>query len=39
MPWWGWTLLVLVVIVILPLKFMILKKMLAKSDKENEREF
>ncbi len=32
LPWWGWALIVLAVIIIVPIKLKILKKMLAKSD-------
>ena len=34
MPWWGWVLIVLAVIVIVPIKLKILKKMFAKDNKE-----
>lgn len=36
LPWWGWALIVLAVVLIVAIKLTILKKMLAKSNKERE---
>jgi hypothetical protein len=32
MPWWGWV--IIAIIVIVPIKLMVLKKMLEKNNKE-----
>lgn len=34
MPWWGWVLIVIAVIVIVPLKLKVWKMIMAKSSKE-----
>ena len=34
MPWWGWVLIVVAVIVIVPLKIKVWKMLLAKGSKE-----
>lgn len=36
MPWWGWVLIVVAVIVIVPIKLKILKKILSKDEKEQD---
>lgn len=36
LPWWGWALIALAVVVIVPIKLKILKKMLRKDDKGRE---
>ena len=39
MPWWGWVIIAVLVMVGLPLKLKILKKMMAKRQEKNEEEF
>ncbi len=36
LPWWGWALIVLAVLVIVPVKIKILRRMLDKSDNGRE---
>lgn len=36
LPWWGWVLIALAVIVIVPVKFKILNKILEKSRQKNQ---
>lgn len=36
MPWWGWALLVVLAAVVVPIKLRILKKMLAKRNRDDE---
>ncbi|MBA1335717.1 MAG: hypothetical protein HPY66_1344 [Firmicutes bacterium] len=38
MPWWGWALLVLLAAVVAPIKLRILKKMLAKRNRDDAEE-
>ncbi|MGF7057630.1 hypothetical protein HNR33_001297 [Brassicibacter mesophilus] len=38
MPWWGWLVIAILVVVGLPLKFKILKKMIAKREEKSEEE-
>ncbi len=37
-PWWGWVLLVVVAIIVVPIKLRIMKKMLAGQKKEEPEE-
>jgi hypothetical protein len=39
MPWWGWLIIVVLVVIGLPLKLKILKKMIAKREEKSEEEF
>jgi len=39
MPWWGWALIIIAVVVIVPLKLKILKKIMTKKNEEEKEDF
>lgn len=39
MPWWGWLIIGVVVVVIVPLKIKVMKKLMSKKKEENIEDF